>query len=133
MAFGGQFFSISQSGTMIFGRPLKSTVGGVLVDLVSAPIPAGDYELQVETAAGGIQVFLPRYALFTVEGGAGFGGQDVKRGPQVWQKLARETQNQLNLPPNPPEEATRESNPEQPVRIRLNLHTGFGGINVYQL
>lgn len=132
MAFGGQTYSIRDSGTLIFGRQLNSSVGGVLVDLATAPIPPGDYQLNVETGAGGIEIFLPHYAQFVVNGGTGFGGQNVHRGSDVWHKLIKKLDDH-SLPANPTAEATREPSSEYPVRIQLNLHTGLGGVDIYQL
>lgn len=132
MGFGGQTYSIRDSGTLLFGRRLNSGAGGVLVDLATAPIPPGDYQLDVSTGAGGIEVFLPRYVQFIVNGGTGFGGQNVHRGSDVWHKLIKKLDDNT-LPSTPSESATSEPSSEYPVRIQLNLHTGMGGIDIYQL
>jgi hypothetical protein len=131
MKFGGQVYSIRDSGTLLFNKPLTATVGGLLVDLLSAPIPAGQYQLNIDVKAGGVEIFLPRYAQFVVNGGAGFGGQSVHRGHEAWEKLTKKLSDPT-LPVNTPEDATREPNPEQAVLIQLNVHTGIGGIDIYQ-
>jgi len=71
------FHSISYAGMKIFDAPIESTIGGIEVDLASAPITPGEYRLELDATIGGIEIYLPSYVTFTIEGSAAIGGQDV--------------------------------------------------------
>jgi hypothetical protein len=60
--FGEVFYSVSRDGVGLLerGGELRAEMGQVLVDLVSAPVPPGDYRLKLAARAGGGEVFLPR-------------------------------------------------------------------------
>ena len=131
---GGQYHSISISGMMLFQQgPIKTGMGGVVIDLASAPIEPGEYTLQIETGMGGIEIYLPRYVQFTVEGGSAVGGTNIHEGLGAWKKLENQIKSVLNLPNQIPEHAVAPYNPENPVRIRFVIHTGMGGIDIYRL
>jgi hypothetical protein len=131
MKFSGQVYSIRDGGTLLFNHPLTTTVGSLLVDLLSAPIPAGHYPLNIDVKVGSVEIFLPRYAQFVINGGSSVGRQNVHRGYKAWGKLTKKLHDST-LPANTPEDATREPNPEQAVLIQLNIHLGVGNIDIYQ-
>ena len=81
--------SISHSGMALFDTPIQSTFGGVVIDLASAPIEPGDHELHVEVTFGGIEIYLPKYVKFVVDGGAELGGQDVHEGHGFVNRVGR--------------------------------------------
>jgi hypothetical protein len=80
--------SISASGMSLFKYPIVSTIGGIEIDLASAPLEPGEHRLEIESTIGGIEIYVPRYVTFTVEGGAAIGGYDVHDGPGLWNKIA---------------------------------------------
>jgi hypothetical protein len=130
---GGNFHSISHSGVEIFKQPIVSGVGGVVIDLVSAPIPPGEHDLHVQAVVGGVEIYLPRYALFTIEGTAGIGGADVHDGLGFWGALSHKVKGALHLPSQIPDHAVAPIDPSQPVKIRLHITRGVGGLDIYRL
>jgi hypothetical protein len=137
-AMSGQEYSISQLGLAIFQQDFTSLMGGTDIELVTMPIPPGQYELRVNATMGGINIFLPHYVRFTINGNSIMSGKDIHTGPRYWRKLVRKfrkqmTFNQMALPEFPPEFALTEFNPEQPVIIHLVLNTAMSGVNIYQL
>ena len=136
-ALGGQFYSISVQGPMLFQQgPISTGIGGVVIDLASAPIPPGDYSLHISTAVGGVDIYLPRYVQHVVEGSSLIGGKDIHSGIENWQKLLKVVHGEhtgLSLPEQPPEFVTATFNEEQAVRIHFFINRGVGGINIYQI
>ncbi len=131
--FGGQVFSISASGKLLFSQEtLSSTIGGILVDLVSAPIDPGDYRLHIKTGFGGVEIFLPHYVQYTIEGGSGFGGRDTHNGTKSWNHMRQQLQGTADLPHDVPPYA-QASHEEHPVTIRFEIETGLGGVDIYKL
>jgi hypothetical protein len=131
---GGQSYSISSSGMRLFQQgPISTLMSGTLIDLVSAPIEPGEYRLDLNVTMGGIEVFLPRYVEFTLEGSSIAGGRNVHEGPGVWETMKRKLHYLVNLPDQPPDFALAPYNPERPVRIHFVTHITMGGVDIYRL
>jgi hypothetical protein len=113
--------------------PFIAVMGSIALDLVSAPIEQGEYQVEVSATMGSIEVFLPHYVQFTVEGGVSMGGGNVHEGPGVWEIVKQKLRSQIMLPDRPPDFAIAESNPERPVRIRFITHVTMGGVELYRL
>ncbi len=131
---GGQTFSISHSGMKLFEQGTISTLmSGTVIDLVSAPIEPGEYHLDISVTMGGVEIFLPRYVQFTLEGSAIAGGRNVHEGPGVWETMKQKLHYIVTLPEQPPDFAIAPFNPERPVRIHLVTHIMMGGVDIYRL
>ena len=64
-----QTFSIETDGlSAIIGGEITTVMGAVVIDLVSAPITPGTYDIRLNAVMGGIQLFLPAYARVQVNG-----------------------------------------------------------------
>jgi hypothetical protein len=132
--FSSQLYSISHSGMFLFQQsPYVAVMGSVTIDLVSAPIEPGDYQLEVSATMGSVEVFLPHYVQFTVEGGVSMGGGNVHEGPGAWEVIKQKLRPQILLGDRPPDFAIAESNPERPVRIRFITHVTMGSVELYRL
>ncbi len=132
-AMSEQYYSISQLGLAIFQQDFTSLMSGTDIELVTMPIPPGQYELNVNATMGGIRIFLPHYVRFTINGNSIMSGKDIHTGPHYWRKLTRKFRKQMALPEFPPEFALTEFNPEQPVIIHLMLNTAMSGVDIFQL
>ena len=131
--FGGQSHSISNSGMMLFQQgPITSFVGGIELDLVSAPIEPGEYTLEIKNTVGGVEIFLPHYVQFTIDGGSMFGGRDVHNGVDKWRKMQKKLRHIVPLPDEPPAFALANHD-ERPVSIHFILETTVGGLDIYHL
>jgi hypothetical protein len=119
--------SISHSGMKIFDYPIESTIGGIEIDLASAPIAPGEHRLVISAMVGGIEIYLPRYVTFTVEGGPAIGGYDVHDGPGLWNKLM------AKLGSNVPVRAVDSPDPTKPTSIHFVIDGGVGGIDIYRV
>jgi hypothetical protein len=113
--------------------PFIAVMGSVMIDLVSAPIEPGEYQLEVSATMGIVEVFLPHYVQFTVEGGVSTGGSNVHEGPGAWEVIKQKLRPQIMLPDQPPDFAIAESNPERPVHIRIITHITMAGVELYRL
>ena len=132
--FSSQLYSISHSGMLVFQQgPFNAVMGSIMIDLVSAPIEPGDYQLELSASMGSIEVFLPHYVQFTVEGGVSMGGDNVHEGPGAWETIKQKLRSQIMLADRPPDFAITESNPERPVRIRFITHVTMGSVELYRL
>jgi hypothetical protein len=120
MGIGGQYHSISHSGMTLFDHPIQSLFGGIVVDLASAPLAPGEHRLEIEAGLGGVEIYLPRYAKFVVEGGAAVGGQDVHDGLSLWDRLFK----RVTVAP---------AGHDQPVLIRIVVDRLIGGLDIYRL
>lgn len=135
---GGQTYSISRSGMQLFeqGR-INTLMSSTVIDLVSAPIEPGEYRLEISVTMGGVEIFLPRYVQFTLEGSALAGGRKVHdayyEGPRVWEITKEKLRYVVDLPEQPPDFAIAMPNPEQPVRIHFVTHITMGGVDIYRL
>ncbi len=132
--FSNQLYSISHSGMFVFQQgPFVAVMGSVMIDLVSAPIEPGEYQVEVSATMASVEVFLPHYVQYTVEGGVSMGGSNVREGPGAWEIIKQKLRPQLLLPDQPPDFAIAESNPERPVRIRFITHITMGSVELYRL
>lgn len=135
---GGQTYSIAHAGMQLFeqGR-INTTMSSTVIDLVSAPIEPGEYRLEINVTMGGVEIFLPRYVQFTLEGSALAGGRNVHdglfEGSTVWEITRRKLRYMVDLPDQPPAFAIALPNPEQPVRIHFVTHITMGGVDIYRL
>lgn len=125
--------SISHSGMALFAQPVQSTMGGLVIDLASAPIDPGEHTLAIESMFGGIEIYLPSYVKFTVEGGAVFGGQDVHEGHGFWNRLVRRMRRWFGLREQIPDEAVPSPDPTTATTIKLVIDGVFGGIDIYRI
>jgi hypothetical protein len=100
---------------------------------VSAPIPPGEYTLEVKCAVGGAEIYLPRYVHFKIEGTSLVGGYDVHEGLGWWETLAHKVKDALHLSNQLPDHAVAPVDPGQPVTIRIKLTRGLGGVDIYRL
>ena len=131
---GGQAYSISHSGMQLFEQgAINTMMSGTVIDLVSAPIEPGEYRLDISVTMGGVEIFLPRYVQFTLEGSAIAGGRNVHEGPAVWETMKQKLHYIVTLPEQPPEFALTPFDPERPVRIHLVTHIMMGGVDIYRL
>jgi len=131
---GGQAYSISHSGMQLFEQGTISTMmSGTMIDLVSAPIEPGEYRMEIAVTMGGVEIFLPRYAQFTLEGSAIAGGRNVHEGPGVWETMKQKLHYIVRLPDQPPDFAVAPFNAERPVRIHFVTHIMMGGVDIYRL
>jgi hypothetical protein len=117
----------------IFDKRIESFLGGVEVDLVSAPIEPGEHKLEIETNVGGIEIYLPKYVKYTVDGGAVIGGHDVHVGWPWWSRLGRSIAKLAMMPSRVPNEAVANPTPDQPITIHLVIEGGIGGVDIYRL
>lgn len=125
--------SISDRGMGIFAKRIEALIGGIEVDLVSAPIEPGEHRLEIETSVGGIEIYLPKYVKYTLEGGAVIGGQDVHVGFPWWSRLGRRIAKMAFMPSRIPNEAVPNPSPDQPITIHLVIEGGIGGVDIYRL
>ncbi len=131
---GGQYYSISHSGMALFAQgPITAGVGGVTIDLASAPIPPGDYRLEVNGGVGGVEIYLPRYVQFILDGTSVVGGKSVHEGLGAWKALENKLRALVHLPSQIPDHAVAPVDPERPVRLTLVINRGIGGVDIYRL
>src|SRR5215469_5834499 len=132
---GGQTYSIARSGIQLFeqGR-INAVMSSSVIDLVSTPIEPGEYRLEINATMAGIEIFLPRYVQFTLEGSAFAGGRNVHdglyEGPVVWETIRRKLRYIVDLPEQPPDFAVAPPNPERPVRIHFVTHLTMAGVEI---
>ena len=98
---------------------------------MSAPIDSGEYTLEINTALGGVDIYLPHYVQFTIDGSSVFGGRDVHNSV-AWRKMRKKVRHIVLLPDEPPAFALANHD-ERPVSIHFILTTTVGGIDIYQL
>lgn len=62
-----QTFSIATDDLSALTQNASTTVmGGLVIDLISAPITPGTYDIRLTSVMGRIQIFLPAYAKLQV-------------------------------------------------------------------
>jgi predicted membrane protein len=120
MGIGGQYHSIAHSGMALFDRPIRSLVGGTVIDLASAPLVPGEHRLEIETGLGGVEIYLPRYVRFVVESGD-LGGEEVHEGLPLWDRLFR----RIKVAPPP--------GGDRPILIRISIDRVIGGLDIYRV
>lgn len=127
------FHSISYAGMKIFDAPIESTIGGIEVDLASAPITPGEHRLELDAMIGGIEIYLPSYVTFTIEGSAAIGGQDVHEGLPIWTRMWQKSRAMLGLGNKLPAKAVPHPDPGKPISIHFVIDGGVGGLDIYRL
>ena len=125
--------SISHAGMRIFDAPIESIIGGVEVDLASAPITPGEHRLEIDSVIGGIEIYLPRYVTFTIEGGRVVGGKDVHEGRPAWLRAWRKLGSWVGVRPAIPDRAVPQATPALPIVIRIVINGAVGGLDIYRL
>lgn len=126
-------FSIAHSGMALFEKPIRSTIGGIEIDLASAPIAPGEHRLEIEVTIGGIEIYVPAHVKFTVEGGALIGGYDVHEGLPWWTRLGTSMLKLVGARGKIPDHAVPDANPDQATTIHFVIEGGIGGVDVYRL
>jgi hypothetical protein len=127
------FHSISYAGMKIFDAPIESTIGGIEVDLASAPITPGEHRLELDATIGGIEIYLPSYVTFTIEGSAAIGGQDVHDGLPIWTRMWQKSRSIVGLKNKLPAKAVPHPDPDKPISIHFVIDGGVGGLDIYRL
>lgn len=131
---GGQKYSISRDGVGLLKQGKISTgIGGITVDLVSAPIPPGEYHLELDAGMGGVEIYLPRSVEFTVDSNSVIGGKTVHEGLDFWKSMSKKFQDMLHLPSQIPDHAVASADGDRRVSIHFLINTGVGGIDIYRL
>jgi|SRR5580698_4644096 hypothetical protein len=129
----GQLYSIANRGMGIFEKPIESLLGGLEIDLVSAPITPGTHRLEIEANVGGIEIYLPKYVKYTIEGGSVIGGEDVHDGFPFWERVGRKIAAFARMPSKIPDQAIANPTPDEPISIHLVIDGGIGGVDIYRL
>jgi len=131
---GNEQHSISVSGPMLLQQGSFSGIfSNIIIDLASAPLPPGQYSIQLLCIFSNIEIYLPRYVQFTLDGAMLLGNKDMREGPQAWEKLLKNFRGKLNLPLYPPEPALTAYNYEEPTYVYFNVSGAFGNVNIYRL
>jgi len=47
-----------RQGMSLFKYPITSTIGGIEIDLASAPLEPGEHRLEIESTIGGIEIYV---------------------------------------------------------------------------
>jgi len=131
---GSQNYSISRDGVGLLKQGKISTgIGGITIDLVSAPIPPGEYHLEIDAGMGGVEIYLPRSVEFTVDSHSVIGSKTVHEGLDISKKMTKKLQDLFHLPSEIPDRAVAPADSEKPVSIHFLINTGLGGIDIYRL
>jgi hypothetical protein len=129
----GQLYSIANRGMAIFDRRIEALLGGLEIDLVSAPIAPGTHRLELDANVGGIEIYLPKYVKYTIEGGPVIGGEDVHDGFPWYERALRKVAALVRLPSKIPNQAVANPTPDEPITIHLVIDGGIGGVDIYRL
>ena len=116
----------------LFDHPIRSTVGGIEIDLATAPILPGNHRLEIEVTIGGIEIYLPKHVKFTVEGGAIVGGYDVHDVLDLGARIARGFQKLLGRT-SIPNTSVPSPDPSAETSIHFVIEGGIGGIDIYRV
>lgn len=129
-----QTFSIATDDlSVLTGDEFTTVMGALVIDLVSAPIAPGDYDIRLTAIMGGIQIFVPAYAKVQLHGGTLWGGKKIYRGEGFWQEM-REAFNDANIRvPTALPAWAKASYEENPVTLRFTINTIMGGAQIYQM
>lgn len=131
---GSQYYSISSTGMALFQQgKIETGLGGVTLDLASAPIPPGEYRLEISTAMGGVEIYLPRYVQFTIDGSSVMGSKNIHEGLDWWKSMTIKFQEVFRLSNQIPDHAVAPISQEQPVIIHFFINTGMGGVDIFRL
>jgi hypothetical protein len=129
----GQLYSISDRGMGIFERRIEALIGGLEIDLVSAPIEPGTHRLELDANVGGIEVYLPKYVKYTIEGGPVIGGEEIHDGFPWFERTFRRLGKLVGLRSKIPDRAVDNPTPDQTITIHLVVDGGIGGLEIYRL
>jgi hypothetical protein len=81
-------FSIATDDLAAFtGDEFTTIMGGLTMDLVSAPIQPGLYAIRLTTLMGGIRIFLPAYAKVELHGASFWGGKRLYQSSEFWHQM----------------------------------------------
>jgi hypothetical protein len=129
-----QTFSVARDGLeAITGDQVTTVMGGLVMELVSAPIAPGVYHMELTAFMGGIQLFLPANANVELRGASFWGGKQLYRDQEFWRRLHEAfAESGVQLPATPPAWA-HASYAENPVTLQLTINAILGGASVYQL
>jgi hypothetical protein len=123
-------YSIAVSGMELFRLPIRSTVGGITIDLASAPLAPGVHELRIESTIGGVEIYVPSYVAFTFDVRRPLGGCDVHDGLGWIERAGTKLRRLFKMPKRIPNVAPE---PSAPVAIRFVIDGVVGGVDVYRL
>lgn len=129
-----QTFSIARDGLEAFtGDEFTTIMGGLVMELVSAPIQPGIYNIRLTTMMGGIQVFLPACAKVELLGTSFWGGKRLSKSSEFWPQMREAfAGSNVQMPATPPAWALA-SYAEYPVTLRFSINAIMGGANMFQL
>jgi hypothetical protein len=129
-----QTFSIATDGLeLVTGDQLTTIMGGLIMELVSAPIQPGIYTIRLTALMGDIRIFLPAYAKAELQGASFWGGKRIYRNNEFWYQMrAAFAGSDVQVPATPPPWA-HASYTEYPVTLRFIINTIMGRASVYQL
>lgn len=129
-----QTFSIATDELSALTHDEFTTVmGRLVIDLVSAPIPSGTYDIHLSAVMGGVQIFLPAYAEVQLNGETFWGGKQLYGSESFWQEMRQAFANSdVQIPTTPPVWATA-SHEAYPVTLRFRINAIMGGAQIYQL
>jgi hypothetical protein len=127
------FSLVTDDLSKLTGDQLTTVMGGLSIDLVSAPIPPGTYDIRLTAIMGGISIFLPAYANVLLNGETFWGGKRLYRSEDFWQEMRDAfSRSSVQVPTTPPAWATT-SYAETPVTMRFTINTIMGRAQLYQL
>lgn len=125
-------YSLAAMGTaLLTERPLIVAMGGITIDLISAPIAPGIYRLSLSAVMGGIELFLPRYATYYLHGTAFWGGRRTVSGQTAWSHIRQRLGGHIDLGDQPPPFAIEPQ--RRSVIMHCSINAVMGGAVVYQL
>jgi hypothetical protein len=112
---------------------LTTVMGGIAVDLISAPIEPGTYDIRFAAVMGGIKLFLPACATVQPDGRAILGGNRRHGAEQFWTEMKHVfAGSSVRVPSAPPPWAV-QPNEERAVTLRISVDSLMGGMQIYQL
>ena len=115
------------------GEEFTTVMGGLLIDLVSAPITPGTYDIRLTAIMGGIQIFLPAYAKVQLNEETYWGGKRIYHGKAFQQEMRQAFSNTTIQAPMPLPVWATASYEDYPVTLRFTIKTIMGGAHIYQL
>lgn len=129
-----QIFSIATDKmSVLTGDEFTTVMGSLIIDLVSAPITPGTYDIRLTAIMGGIEIFLPAYVKAQLNGEIFWGGKQIYHSQAFTQEMRRAfTNSNIQVPTTLPVWATA-SYDEYPVTLRFTINTTMGGVHIYQL
>lgn len=129
-----QVLSIAREPLSALAQVRHTTLmGGIVIDLVSAPIEPGVYRLRFDAVMGGMHAFLPACARVQLEGLRTLGGTQLHSDEDFWQEMRRSLSGTgVDVPKIPPQWAV-ESHKTRPVTLRIAVTSVMGGAAIHQL